>query len=63
MALFQEAHEHGLDSLNPVFQGYDDKLYTRFEFSSPQPSFEENRAPEQLTTRINGARSATYRIA
>ena len=54
---FKEAHEYGLDSLNPVVQGYDDKPYTRLESPSPPSSFEENPRLES-TTRIKSARSA-----
>jgi hypothetical protein len=42
LSSFTEAHEYGLDSLNPVIQGYDDEPYTRLESPSPPCSFKEN---------------------
>jgi hypothetical protein len=42
LSSFADAHEHGLDSLNPVVQGYDDARYTRLESPSPPCSLEEN---------------------
>jgi hypothetical protein len=41
LSSFTEAHEHELDSLNPVVQGYDDARYTRLESPSPPCSLEE----------------------
>jgi hypothetical protein len=65
LSSFSDAHEHGLDSLNPVAQGYDDKPHlhhTRLESPSPPASSEEvdrPNQPNQPNLRTNGGTLAT----